>query len=235
VLGGVGEAWLSYVLSAFQIFFDEVIYLWNEDGRDRIKEIANDPYSIPMKHSTFWNSVRSERSNRKLLPEGTKPPCSRVRYDIMDFLKSQPIVFNPSLINNEIAKLCMRRSYDMEGAEWSNYLKSNWGKIEMSRNYFNPVEAVVEIALTNANLKFTGGIARDVGVPSLLHDLDMPETSVSEDFVLFSKRLQQPVFIQCKASGGGRRQHGKNIQNRNQRTNNYEVSFTHVHHQIRKH
>lgn len=42
----------------------------------------------------------------------------------------------------------------------------------------------------------------------------MPETKVSEDFVLFSKALQQPVYIQCKASGGGRRQHGKNIQNR---------------------
>ena len=42
----------------------------------------------------------------------------------------------------------------------------------------------------------------------------MTNTKLSEDFVLFSEQLKLPVYIQCKSSGGGRRQHGKNIQNR---------------------
>jgi hypothetical protein len=84
----------------------------------------------------------------------------------------------------------------------------------MSRNYFNPVEAAVEITLNESRLAFRGGVARDVAVPSLLHDLGMRGTSVSEDFVLHSTALDMPVYVQCKASGGGRAQHGKNIQNR---------------------
>ena len=84
----------------------------------------------------------------------------------------------------------------------------------MSRNYFNPVEASVELTLSQAGLRFQGGIARDVQVPSLLHNLGMHETSLSEDFILHSRKLDIPIYIQCKASGGGRAQHGKNIQNR---------------------
>jgi hypothetical protein len=84
----------------------------------------------------------------------------------------------------------------------------------MSRNYFNPVEAAVEITLTDLRLAFKGGIARDVPVASLLHDLGMKGTSVSEDFILHSEALNMLVYIQCKSSGGGRSQHGKNIQNR---------------------
>ena len=37
---------------------------------------------------------------------------------------------------------------------------------------------------------------------------------VSEDFILFSNKLNMPVFIQSKSSGGGKERHGKNIQNR---------------------
>src|SRR5205085_2913963 len=107
---------------------------------------------------------------------------------------------NPSLIRNEIARLCMRRSFDQGGAEWRSFLRENWGSIEMSRNYFNPVEAAIEITLTEAGLDFQGGVARDVPVRSLLHDLGMTETSVSEDFVLHSEKFGQPVYIQGKAS-----------------------------------
>ena len=108
----------------------------------------------------------------------------------------------------------MERSRDSGGAEWDNYLKARWNNIEMSRNYFNPSEAAVDIALTEARLQFDGGIARDVPVASLLHDLGMTGTRLSEDFVLHSRHLDMPVYVQCKASGGGRTQHGKNIQNR---------------------
>lgn len=215
VLGGTREAWLSYVLNAFQVFFDEVIFLWEEAGQTRLKEIKTNPETVPLKHPTFWESIRQERLSRVIADSSFEIPYSSVRYTVMDALKAQPcIVYNPTLIENEVAQLCLRRSYDADGTEWESYLKQRWHAIEMSRNYFNPVEATVEISLRRAGLKFEGGIARDIMVESLLHDLGMPETKLSEDFILYSKKLKQKVYIQCKASGGGRTQHGKNIQNR---------------------
>jgi hypothetical protein len=49
---------------------------------------------------------------------------------------------------------------------------------------------------------------------------------VGEDFVLYSEHLKQPVYIQCKASGGGREQHGKNIQNRTKEQTTRSILYT---------
>jgi len=225
ILGGDRSAWLPYVLEAFIHFFDEVVFLWEPKGFDRLKEIAKNPLAVSLNNQELWGSIREEYDEVELCPKSSKPPCSLVRYGILDVLKEQPIVHNPSLIENEVARLCMERSYEQNGAEWANYLQGNWHNIEMSRNYFNPSEAVVEISLRLASLSFQGGIARDVPVRSLLHSLGMPHTRVSEDFVLYSKLLKLPVYIQCKASGGGRGQHGKNIQNRTKEQINRSIIY----------
>ena len=214
-IGGTGAAWLPYVLKAFEILYDEVVYLWTLDGANRLAYIADNPSDVPLRHTDFWESLRGAWRSRQTTPEGTEPPCGLVRYRIADILRNQTrIVHDPSLIENEVARLCLQRSKDSGGAEWRSYLQGRWQSIEMSRNYFNPVEAVVEILLTTAGLEFEGGVGRDVPVRSLLHYLGMSATSVNEDFILYSRTLQQPVYVQCKASGGGRKQHGKNIQNR---------------------
>lgn len=216
VLGGNEEAWLSYVLKAFEYFFDEVICLWKEEGFKRLDEIKESHESVKTRHDQFWKQLYKEWSAIDFYSEKNfNIPNSLFRYKTLDDLKTQkPKVFHPHLIKNEVAQLCMQRSKDYSGAEWDSYLKEHWHKIEMSRNYFNPLESLVEILLTKANLKFEGGVARDVQVPSFLHQLGLNGTRVSEDFVLFSNKLNKKVYIQCKASGGGRQQHGKNIQNR---------------------
>jgi hypothetical protein len=173
-IGGSGEAWLAYVLKAFTFFFDETLFLWRDSDRWRLKEIGETPHSVPRKHAQFWHDFHAERMRRELAPLGTAAPCGSVRYAIMDALKEQsPIVHNPSLIENPVARLCMRRSFDLGGAEWNSYLRRRWNQIEMSRNYFNPIEATVEITLTEASFDFQGGIARNVEVSSVLHDLGM--------------------------------------------------------------
>lgn len=226
-IGGSGDAWLSYVLRAFQVFYDEVLFLWQEADRERLASIGTSPESCQSKHRDFWRDVHHDRSSRVLAPDGWTVPCCSVRYEIADVLRTQvPVVHNPSLVHNPIARLCMRRSFEHGGAEWRNYLKGQWHSIEMSRNYFNPLEAAVELTLTQAGLEFEGGVARDVAVPSMLHDLGMTETSLSEDFVLFSEKLDLPVYIQCKASGGGRKQHGKNIQNRTKEQTTRSILYT---------
>ncbi len=214
-VGGTAESWLSYVLKAFNIFYDEVLFLWTAEGQKRLREIAETPLSVELTNESLWQCFRESYSTLQLSPPDTVPPCSLVRYQIADILKAQqPIVDHPSLIKNEIARLCMQRSKDSSGTEWKNYRGAQWQRIEMSRSYFNPLEAIVEIILDEFGFSFEGGIAQDVEVDSLLHDLGLARTKVSEDFVLYSEKLEQKVYIQCKASGGGREQHGKNIQNR---------------------
>jgi hypothetical protein len=213
-IGGSEDTWLPYVLKAFQFFYDEVLFLWLEKDRWRLLEIRNDPTSVEPRNQTLWDDLRKEWDSINLVGSNSLIPRGLVRYRILDILKAQPKVYHPSLIQNEIARLCLQSSRDNSGTEWDSYVADKWNRIEMSRNYFNPVEAAVEISLRHARLSFEGSIAQDVQVPSLLHDLGMKGTRVSEDFVLFSRELNEPVYIQCKASGGGREQHGKNIQNR---------------------
>lgn len=213
-IGGTAQTWLPYVLAAFKVFYDEVVFLWEEKGRQRLKEIKEKPHSVPLGHRQLWENLQKEWAYRNLSSVNRVPPCGLVRYQILEILKAEPRVHHPNYIRNEIARLCMQRSRDSEGSEWNSYLRGLWNNIEMSRNYFNPVEAAVEISLTAAELKFSGGVSRDVPVQSLLHDFGMVGTRLSEDFILHSDQLNKPVYIQCKSSGGGRRQHGKNIQNR---------------------
>ena len=215
ILGGEEKAWLKYVLQAFEFFFDEVIYLWNDEGLDRLKQVRDDPKSVEKSHVEFWNKLTKEWATIDLSAADTTPPCGLLRYKIVDKIKSQdPPVNHPDLVNNKIAALCLHRSKAKGGAEWKSFEARRWNSIEQSRNYFNPQEALVEISLREAGLQFEGGIAEDVPVRSLLHDLGMTHTLLSEDFLLYSDRFEKPVYLQCKASGGGRTQHGKNIQNR---------------------
>lgn len=214
-IGGSSDDWLPYVLKAFKVLYDETIHLWNESERDRLQEIASSPLSVPLRHKSLWANLRADWGERNLSPEGTAPSSSQVRHNILNIIRgSQARITHPSSIKNEIVRMCMQKSYDSSGKEWLSYRDQDWDKLEMSRNYFNPLEAIVEITLKNARLDFEGGLGNDVQLRSLLHELGMTSTSVSEDFSLYSERLDVPVYIQCKASGGGHKQHGKNIQNR---------------------
>ena len=215
VIGGTGEAWLKYVLKAFNYFFDEVILLWESSSARRLKAIRDNPLSVQLRNTQLWDDLRNQWRQVALSPVGQDIPSGLVRYAIADVLRAQsPKVHHPNMIHNEVARLCMQRSQHYGGAEWKSYLEDKWANIEMSRNYFNPVEASVEISISSAGLKFQGGVAQDVKLPSLLNTMGMVETSLSEDFVLYSRKSGLPVYIQCKACGGGRSQHGKNIQNR---------------------
>jgi len=159
--------------------------------------------------------LSSEWDHIKMIDVNDPIPNGLLRYNIADLLQTEDRnIDHPSLIKNEVSRICMQRSYDCQGREWDHFKNARWHQIEMSRNYFNPVEATVELSLSKANFKFQGGIGRDVEVPSLLHKLGMKNTKLSEDFILWSNKLKKPVYIQCKSSGGGRDQHGKNIQNR---------------------
>lgn len=215
VLGGTREAWLQYVIAAFQFFFDKVLFLWDTHDADELLRIGKNPQTVTQKHQPFWTALRASWKSRILSEPHIKPPLGLVRYAILDILVKSSGASTPKEIKNEIARHCMEASLATGGAvEWNHFLAKRWQAIEMSRSYFNPVEAATDLLLRHGRFKFEGGLARDVEISSLLHQLGMKKTKMSEDFVLYSEKLKCPVYIQCKASGGGRTQHGKNIQNR---------------------
>lgn len=200
VVGIVKEAWLKYVLQAFEYFYDEVLFTWDSEFKEKLREIKGNPSLISLKHQTTWEQLAKEWSHCLLTQ---KPPIdSSLRINTYNYILKHGCEGNlPSDIANEIIRKCMQAAYDRSvetrarsGREWENYRKEKWEKLWQSRSFFNPAEAVIELLLD------WGGYAH-LG-------------KVSEDFILFSNKLNMPVFIQSKSSGGGKERHGKNIQNR---------------------
>ncbi len=223
VIGGTKESWLSYIIEAFQYFFDEVLFTWDADFEVKIKKLKTNPENINSKHSDIWNALSVEWNKKELSFE--TPINSSLREKAWNYIRKKGCEGNtPDKIKNEIIRNCMQAAYNCSvdtrarsGVEWQNYMHGNWDKLWESRSFFNPAEAAIEIVLQKNGYAYLGGIAVDVAVPSLIHYLggeNVDNTKVSEDFITYSKKYNMPVLIQSKATGGGKKRHGKNIQNR---------------------
>ena len=223
IIGGTKQAWVPYVLQAFSYFFDAVLCTWERDFDERICAIAADPRRIRLKHADIWRRLSAEWSAVALTREA--PVDSFLRERAWEYMRRRGCEGDvPAKIQNRIIRSCMQAAYDSSvatrarsGVEWQNYMHGQWEKLWQSRSYFNPAEAAIEIVLQQGSFAHLGGIAVDVEVPSLIHYLGgdhVDNTKVSEDFVAYSLRYDMPVLIQSKATGGGRKRHGKNIQNR---------------------
>ena len=223
VIGGTKEAWLAYVLQAFNYFFDKVLYTWDDNFEQEVSLISHNPNIISCKHADIWNRLSNEWRTTQLY---FGPAIdSYLRENAWKYMKEHGCEGDtPSKISNPIIRNCMQAAYDCSvatrarsGVEWQNYMHERWDKLWQSRSFFNPAEAAIEIILEENKIAHLGGIAVDAEVPSLIHYLggeDVDNTKVSEDYIVFSKKFNMPVFIQSKSTGGGKERHGKNIQNR---------------------
>lgn len=225
LIGGNQGTWLRYVLKVFQYFFDETIFMWEADAEERLEKIRVNPGTVIPKHREIWQYIKKEWEAKQLWVG--EPINSRLRAGIWELMKKVGAESElPGDISNEIVRHCMETAYavalktrarGLGGKEWGHYLRGDWNGLWQSRSYFNPAEAAINLTIKKAGFAYRGDLARDVPVPSLLHFLggvDVDRTKVSEDFVLFSRKYNQPVFIQSKSTGGGSQEHGKNIQNR---------------------
>ncbi|MHB8730843.1 MAG: hypothetical protein ACYDAB_03520 [bacterium] len=223
VIGGNEHTWLPYVLQAFNFFFDRTILAWSKDFEKQILAVKTSPERIALKHRRTWAQLQEEWAQTKLW---TGPPIrSNLRKSMWEAVSETGCEGElPEHISNEIFRHCMTAAYERHkqtrgriGKEWTNYLNENWDALWQSRSFFNPAEAAVELTLQRARFCFRGALAQDEQVPSLIHTLGgaaVDNTKVSEDFVLYSRAYDRPVFIQSKSMGGGLEGHGKNIQNR---------------------
>ena len=223
ILGGNKHTWLSYILEAFDFFFDTTVFAWEDNFDKAIEEIRSNPNQITLRHGAIWEQLANEWGNTQLWTQ--EPINSYLRISMWEQMSEIGCEGElPEDINNDIFRECMQAAFERHketrgrnGKEWTNYLNDNWKKIWESRSFFNPAEAAIKLALSKAGFAFKGGLAQDEEVPSLIHHLggeNVDQTKVSEDFILYSRRLERPVFIQSKSTGGGMNRHGKNIQNR---------------------
>ena len=67
-IGGTAESWLPYVLKAFNIFYDEVLFLWTAEGQKRLREIAETPLSVELTNELLWQGFRKSHSTVQLSP-----------------------------------------------------------------------------------------------------------------------------------------------------------------------
>jgi hypothetical protein len=182
-----------------------------------------EPKSIKLKHHKVWNQLKEEWNRVKLWDAA--PISSSLRKSLWESVSESGCEGElPENITNEIFRYCMETAFKRHketrgkvGKEWTNYLNEDWDALWQSRSFFNPAEAAIELSLKRAGFCYRGALAQDEDVPSLVHTLggtEVDKTNVSEDFVLYSRALDRPVFIQSKATGGGLEGHGKNIQNR---------------------
>lgn len=223
VIGGNQGTWLPYVLKAFDFFFDRTIFAWVEGFDAAIEELRTNPLGVERKHADIWQQLAQEWAAVDLWRDA--PIDSSLRESMWDLISGTGAEGElPEDISNEIFRHCMEAAFERHkesrgrsGKEWSSYVNEDWDGLWQSRSYVNPGEAAIQLSLEKAGLAYAGGLAKDVPVPSLIHHLggkEVDNTKVSEDFVLYSRALDRPVFIQSKASGGGKEGHGKNIQNR---------------------
>jgi hypothetical protein len=223
VVGGNKETWLKYVLTAFDFFFDRTVFAWEEDFEEKISDIRAKPESIALKHQQTWARLKTDWQGIALWSD--EPIDSSLRKGLWELVSELGIEGDlPEQISNDVFRHCMAVAYKKHkqtrgkfGKEWTNYQNEDWDALWQSRSFFNPGEAAIELSLRAAGFVFKGALAQDVDVPSLIHSFggeEVDRTKVSEDFVLYSRKLEMPVFIQSKSTGGGIEGHGKNIQNR---------------------
>jgi hypothetical protein len=223
VIGGNKETWLKYVLSAFDFFFDRIVLAWEKDFDQRVLGIKDNPKGIGLKHAQVWEQLNAEWGQVKLWSGA--PINSGLRRSLWELVSETGREGElPEDITNELFRCCMEAAFRRHketrgnvGKEWSSYLNEDWDALWQSRSFFNPAEAAIDLSLRRAGFCYRGALAQDEDVPSLIHTLggsEVDNTKVSEDFVLYSRSLDRPVFIQSKSTGGGLQGHGKNIQNR---------------------
>nr|ABZ09106.1 hypothetical protein ALOHA_HF4000APKG6D9ctg2g11 [uncultured marine crenarchaeote HF4000_APKG6D9] len=229
VVGGTKDAWLQYVLEAFPYFFDEVIYLWGGDFKKRILNANNDQ----LKNCDFWNDEKKRRDSIVKNKNLDLVPFSQLRLGFYEkIIKKFLGVNSPEEIDHPILKQmassahqAFKESIGERGIFWNHLSEKRFDAIWQERNYYNPNEAVVENILSKHGFFFLGRTGKDVEISNLLHQFGLTRTRVGEDFVLFSKKHKKAVYIQCKASGGGKTHHGKNIMNRAKEQNGRSILY----------
>jgi hypothetical protein len=109
ISGGTQEAWLSYVLTAFDFFFDKVVYLWDDDFEAKLDSAL----SCPIKNIGFWIEEQKYRSQNRLSNSIEDAPFSEIRGKFYDTIIPQYLnVTHPSEINHLLLKVMANLAFE---------------------------------------------------------------------------------------------------------------------------
>lgn len=204
-MGGPSEKWLDYVPKVFDLFYDGVVHSWDADIRVSLERALR----CELKHRRYWTEEQKLRNGIALETDPTKAPVSTLRRDFYREVVPEYLgVSSPKAIQNSPLRIMAQKAMRGGGEFWNYLQEAKMIDIGSERSFFNPVETVTEMILAKNKLDYT---MSEAVKRTLLAELGYGKTKRSEDFSLFSRRFNQPVYIQCKASGGGETQHGKQI------------------------
>ena len=207
------HAWLAYVLRAFELFFDRIVYTWQGDLRQKLDESLSSVH----RNERLWNDEARRVRSIPYTSDLEVASNSSLRADFYRKVVPNELgVKDPSAVGHPIlaamardAKATFEKTGGKQGMFWQHLSRSNYDAIWEERTYFNPMEYTVSYLLKRAMFRFKPQFP----VPYVLQQFGMSESYAKEDFALKAAD-DKDVFIQCKASGGGMAQHGKAVMNR---------------------
>jgi len=214
VVGETKSSWLRYVLDVFTIFFDDVVFTWESNFWNKLIQSLD----CRLKNCEFWQAEKIRRDSIHLETNELMPPSSDFRSRFYkEIVPNYLGVTNPNDIKHPTlrrmaiaAQKEFVRTKGKKGLLWHHLTAPNYQAIWQERSYFNPMEFTVAMVMEMRHFQYEWSVK----IPTLLRDFGIKEARSTEDFGLFSETRKLPVYIQCKASGGGEAQHGKAVMNR---------------------
>ena len=105
IIGGTREAWLSYVIEAFEYFFDKVLFTWDVEFDSKIEQLKSNPQDITCKHSDIWDRLSAEWQMTPL--SFADPVDSFLREKAWNYMREHGCEGDtPDKIKNEIIRNC---------------------------------------------------------------------------------------------------------------------------------
>lgn len=202
VVGGEIKKWAPYVLKVFEIFFDEVVYVQDRDFFGRL----HNALKCDLINRDYWLKERKLFTKVHFLNSAYNICKRNLREEFFSKIILGLSRKSPPQYPNQVKNLILRKmgEANVNSIFWSYVKQGKYAEIWQERNYFNPLEAIIELILEKNNIWFRGGLGKSVQVHhSVLHDLGFTSTRFTEDFQLFSKKLKKRIYIQCKSSSGG--------------------------------
>ena len=177
-------------LKTFKIFFDDIVFTWENDWISKLKIGV----TCELKNKVFWGEEKIRRSQTKLETNNRFAPSS-------DFVRSAfyknivPQAYTvklPEEIPSPILRAIATKSHAIfvesngkKGLFWNHLQTRLESAIWQERSFFNPLEATVEYILEKNHFDFTPQIK----VPTLLQELRFRQPDPVQFLSLVHQRI----------------------------------------------
>jgi len=214
-IGGEGAGWASkaqfknhgcsYVLRTFELFFDDVVYAWDNNPRKRIKQALE----CNLRNINFWKDEKIRAESINLDTDRTNIPNKNLREEFISnvlFPLAERRIHAITQITNPVARFMIECSLKSNRHFFDKVINNDRVGIETDRGFNNAPEAAICLLLNKAGLKYSSEMENAKAAvkvsENLLYHLGYKNMHRHTDFILKGKD-GLPVYIESKSAGGG--------------------------------